>query len=424
MRDFNQCHVGPHVQFFGKAFMKRWNFRPYTCGNKPVVFFGVNGQHELINNHKGPKIIITSGPEDLLDWDIVKNRKNLFLLSSVDKLNEPIPSDVIFKREMIEMRDFSMFKPNVLGNKIYAYTGTHTWDVNHYLKNDLQKYLPYELIYKTHNSVNDYYDLKYLKENYYDKSFMCINLQPGFGMTTVRELALMGRKVAMNPINYTHSFGKACLSFELNHPNKGLIKVIEKEAKKIGTIQPSINLHTLIDDRWLYMDYYKQTQIKPYKNKNTMIDKTADIHALAYIEPNVEIGANTKIGPFCIIRSGAKIGSDCKFTAYCEIRENVIIGNGTTMGSRCTISANATIGEKTTIKYGFVLTDTPNLKDGGFKSVKGIGDNVLIGANVTLMPSFSIGDNSIIGACSQVRADVPSDEIWYGSPAKFYKKND
>lgn len=154
-----------------------------------------------------------------------------------------------------------------------------------------------------------------------------------------------------------------------------------------------------------------------------MIAHTAIIHPLAYIESNVEIGANTKIGPFCIVRNGAKIGSDCKFTAYCEIRENVIIGDGTTMGSRCTISANATIGKNTTIKYGFVLTDTPNLKDGGFKSVKGIGDNVLIGANVTLMPSFSIGDNSIIGACSQVRADVPSDEIWYGSPAKFFKEN-
>ena len=159
-------------------------------------------------------------------------------------------------------------------------------------------------------------------------------------------------------------------------------------------------------------------------SENAKIGDNVEIGNYTIIEDDVIIGSNTKIGSFCIVRSGAKIGSNCKFTAYCEIRENVIIGNGTTMGSRCTISANATIGENTTIKYGFVLTDTPNLKNGGFKSVKGIGDNVLIGANVTLMPSFSIGDNSIIGACSQVRADVPSDEIWYGSPAKFYKKND
>lgn len=154
-----------------------------------------------------------------------------------------------------------------------------------------------------------------------------------------------------------------------------------------------------------------------------MIHKTAKIHRLAYIEDNVEIGKNVSVGPFCIIREGAKIGDNCKFTAYCEIRQYVIVGNGTTMGSRCTISANAIIGKNTTIKYSFVLTDTPNLKEGDFKSVQGIGDNVLIGANVTLMPGFSIGNNSIIGACSQVRSNIPADEIWYGSPAKFFKKN-
>ena len=65
------------------------------------------------------------------------------------------------------------------------------------------------------------------------------------------------------------------------------------------------------------------------------------------------------------------------------------VGDGTTMGSRCTISANANIGKNTTIKYAFVLTDTPNLEEGDMKSVRGIGDNVLVGANVTLMPGFS-----------------------------------
>jgi acetyltransferase-like isoleucine patch superfamily enzyme len=52
-----------------------------------------------------------------------------------------------------------------------------------------------------------------------------------------------------------------------------------------------------------------------------------------------------------------------------------------------------------------------------------VDNNVLIGANVTLMPGVSIGNNAVIGACSQVRSDVPDNEVWYGSPATFYKKN-
>ena len=108
-------------------------------------------------------------------------------------------------------------------------------------------------------------------------------------------------------------------------------------------------------------------------------------------------------------------------SAYVD--DNVTIGKDTKIWHFSHIQSNAIIGKNTTIKYSFVLTDTPNLKEGDFKSVQGIGDNVLIGANVTLMPGFSIGNNSIIGACSQVRSNIPSDEIWYGSPAKFFKKN-
>jgi len=152
------------------------------------------------------------------------------------------------------------------------------------------------------------------------------------------------------------------------------------------------------------------------------IGNNCNIHPLAYIEDDVVIGANTHVGPFCIVRNGARIGSDCKFTAYCEIRENVIVGDGTSFGSRCTISANCKIGSGVVIKYGFVMTDTPDLEENNAKVFAEIGNNVLVGANVCLMPGFSIKNNSIIGACSQVRSNVPDNEIWYGNPAKFYKK--
>lgn len=157
-------------------------------------------------------------------------------------------------------------------------------------------------------------------------------------------------------------------------------------------------------------------------SENAILGKNVNIHPLAYIE-EAEIGDNTKIGPFCIVRKGAKIGANCNFTAYCEIRENVEIGDNTSFGSRCTISANCKIGANTVIKYAFVMTDTPNLEENDQKVNATIGDGVLIGANVTLMPGFSLGDNCIIGACSQVRSNVGANEIWYGNPAKFFKKH-
>ena len=160
------------------------------------------------------------------------------------------------------------------------------------------------------------------------------------------------------------------------------------------------------------------------KSNEINIGENVFIHPLAYIEKGVKIGDNTQIGPFCIVRTGVEIGSGCNFTAYCEIRENAKIGDNTSFGSRCTISANALIGSNVTIKYGFVLTDTPNLKEDKIKIVKGINDGTLIGAKVTLMPGFSIGKNCIIGACSQVRNNIEDNEIWYGNPAKFFKINE
>ncbi|MFM7661689.1 MAG: acyltransferase [Bacteroidota bacterium] len=161
-----------------------------------------------------------------------------------------------------------------------------------------------------------------------------------------------------------------------------------------------------------------------FVSEKAKIGDNVQIGMFTIIEVGAIIGDNVKIGDLCIIRKNAVIGNNCKFTAYCEIRENVKIGDNTSFGSRCTISADAEIGKNVTIKYGFVLTDTPNLKEGDYKDVGKIGDGSLIGANVCLMPGFSIGANSIIGANSQVRANVGDNEIWFGNPAKFFKKNE
>ena len=157
------------------------------------------------------------------------------------------------------------------------------------------------------------------------------------------------------------------------------------------------------------------------KDNNILSDSTK-IGSHSVIGSHVTIKKANKIGDYCILRDYVNIGELCKFTAYCELRQNVVIGNKTSFGSRCTISANAVIGSNVTIKYGFVLTDTPNLLNGEHKEVEGIQDGTFIGANVTLMPGYKIGQNCIIGACSQVRSNIPDNEIWYGSPAKFHKK--
>jgi maltose O-acetyltransferase len=47
-----------------------------------------------------------------------------------------------------------------------------------------------------------------------------------------------------------------------------------------------------------------------------------------------------------------------------------------------------------------------------------IGSNVFIGAETVVLPNVTIGDNVIIGANSTVTADVPSNTVAAGSPAR------
>lgn len=51
-----------------------------------------------------------------------------------------------------------------------------------------------------------------------------------------------------------------------------------------------------------------------------------------------------------------------------------------------------------------------------------IGNDVWIGMEATIMPGVSIGDGSIIGACSLVTKDVPPYVIALGNPAQIIRK--
>ena len=53
-----------------------------------------------------------------------------------------------------------------------------------------------------------------------------------------------------------------------------------------------------------------------------------------------------------------------------------------------------------------------------------IKDNCFIGARSTIMPGVTIGENSIIGACSLVTKDVPPNSVYAGVPAKYICSTD
>lgn len=51
-----------------------------------------------------------------------------------------------------------------------------------------------------------------------------------------------------------------------------------------------------------------------------------------------------------------------------------------------------------------------------------VGNNVWIGAGVTVLPGVTIGDNTVIGAGSVVNKDIPSGVVAVGNPCRVIKK--
>lgn len=146
------------------------------------------------------------------------------------------------------------------------------------------------------------------------------------------------------------------------------------------------------------------------------------IEDFAMVLSGSRIGHGTKIGTYTKIGLNVLIGENCFFTSFCEIRDNCRLGHKISMGSRCTLSAGTAVEDDVIIKYSFVYADTPNLSQNDVKKSGRLKRGSRFGANVTVMPGITVGENSEIGACSQVRHDVPDNEIWYGNPAKFYRK--
>ena len=157
------------------------------------------------------------------------------------------------------------------------------------------------------------------------------------------------------------------------------------------------------------------------------------------ISEKAKIGKNVSIGAYCIIEDDVVIGENTVIKNYVELRKGTIIGNNCIIDSRVSSSGQNEIGNHVTIRYDSILARGLKIGDGtyvcprvmtnnldtGKHQIGGakIGQNCFIGTNAVLQHGITIEDNVIIGAMSFVNRDIPKNEVWFGNPAKFFKKN-
>lgn len=104
----------------------------------------------------------------------------------------------------------------------------------------------------------------------------------------------------------------------------------------------------------------------------------------------------------------------------CEKGDRIHIGNnvGINYGCKFMDVGNIWIGNNVAIGPGVTILTADHVA--GMIIVKPvfIGDDVVIGANATILMGVKIGDGATVGACSLVTRDVPPNTLVKGVPAK------
>ena len=106
-----------------------------------------------------------------------------------------------------------------------------------------------------------------------------------------------------------------------------------------------------------------------------------------------------------------------------EIHPGAVIGKGLFIdhGAGVVIGETTVIGDNVTLYQGVTLGGTG--KETG-KRHPTIGDNVMVSAGAKLLGSFTVGENSKIGAGSVVLNEVPPNCTVVGVPGRVVKRKD
>ncbi len=145
-------------------------------------------------------------------------------------------------------------------------------------------------------------------------------------------------------------------------------------------------------------------------------------HETAVVDPDCEIGSDTKIWHFSHIMSGAKIAENC------NLGQNVVVSPGVTLGRNCKVQNNVSLytgvicDEDVFIGPSVVFTNVINPRSAinrrhDYQKTK-VGRGASIGANATIVCGHDIGEYAFIGAGAVVTKNVPPYALVIGNPAR------
>jgi acetyltransferase-like isoleucine patch superfamily enzyme len=174
-----------------------------------------------------------------------------------------------------------------------------------------------------------------------------------------------------------------------------------------------------------FFDYYTLIGYPPLQKGDgeleTVIGDNAYIRSYTVVYAGNVIGDSFTTGHHVMIRELNNIGDNVSIGTNSVVEHHIEIHNGVRVHSNVFIPEFSVLEEESWLDPNVVITNAVYPRSLNVKeSLKGvvIKRKAKIGANATILPGITIGENALVGAGAVVTKDVPPGKVLIGNPAK------
>ena len=149
-------------------------------------------------------------------------------------------------------------------------------------------------------------------------------------------------------------------------------------------------------------------------------------HPQALVESD-DIGDGTRIWAFAHVMPGARIGAECNICDHVFVENEAVLGDRVTIKNGVQVWDGVTLEDDVFVGPNVTFTNDPwprsQQRPDGWPQLR-VCRGASIGANATLLPGVTIGEQAMVGAGSVVTESVPPRAVVVGNPARVIRYAD